>query len=94
MSIPTLLIEDIPRGLPRQPVPLRLAYFITGLTWPNFTFLRVVRQEGRYEYLAKIGDVPRLPLVGMLGAGREAPASRASSPTAAPEPPRSHPDCS
>ncbi len=47
MPIPTLLIEDIPRGLPRQPVPLRLAYVITGLTWPNFTFLLAVRQEVR-----------------------------------------------
>lgn len=52
MPIPPIRIDDPQsRGLPRQAVPLRLAYLITGLSFDNFLFLLADRQEGLYEYL-------------------------------------------
>lgn len=51
MPIRTLNMENPVRGLPRQPVPLRLAYLVTGLQFDDFLFLLAVRQEDRYEYL-------------------------------------------
>ena len=51
MPIPRLSIESPDEGLPRQPVPLRYAYLVTGLPFSEFLFLLAKRQEGRYEYL-------------------------------------------
>ncbi len=51
MPLPVLKIEDPNRGTPRQPVPLRFAYFVTGLSPRVFLGLLATRQEGRYEYL-------------------------------------------
>ena len=51
MPLPSLKIEDDDLGLPRQPVPLRLAYLVTGLSFREFLYLLAVRQEDRYEYL-------------------------------------------
>ena len=51
MPLPSLHIADPHRGLPRQPVPVRYAYFVTGLTPWEFLRLFATRQEGLYEYL-------------------------------------------
>ena len=61
--MPLLKIEDPVRGLPRQPVPLRFAFLIAGLSWDNFTFLFSQRLDDRYEYLTAYeyapGQTPR-----------------------------------
>lgn len=51
MPRPVIHIENGRRGLPRQPVPLRFAFLVTGLELFDFLFLLAVRQEQRYEYL-------------------------------------------
>lgn len=56
--MPPLKIEDPVQGLPRQPVPLRLAFLIAGLTWDNFTFLFSKRVDDRYEYLTAYEYAP------------------------------------
>jgi hypothetical protein len=61
--MPLLKIEDPVRGLPRQPVPLRFAFLVAGLSWDNFTFLFSKRVEDIHEYLTAYeyapGQVPR-----------------------------------
>ncbi len=61
--MPLLDIEDPVRGLPRQPVPLRFAFLVAGLSWDNFTFLFSKRVEDIHEYLTAYeyapGQVPR-----------------------------------
>ncbi|WP_058555972.1 hypothetical protein [Thiohalocapsa sp. ML1] len=51
MPIPTLHIEDETCGEPRQPVPLRLACLVTGLTCADFRYLFAVIQDRGERYL-------------------------------------------
>ena len=70
MPIPEIHIHDQSCGLPRQPVPLRLAYLIAWLSaddfrphFDNFLFLLADRQEDYCEYLTGYaylaGSAPR-----------------------------------
>jgi hypothetical protein len=64
VPIPTLHIEDETCGEPRQPVPLRLACLVTGLTCADFRYLLAEIQERGQPYLSayeyRLGDTPRL----------------------------------
>ncbi len=52
MPIPEFHFDEPPDlGLPRQPVPLRFAYLVTGLTFREFVGLLAVRHFDRYEHL-------------------------------------------
>jgi hypothetical protein len=62
--VPTLRIEEAALGLPRQPVPLRLACLVTGLTCADFRYLLAEIQAGGQPYLSayehRPDDTPRL----------------------------------
>jgi len=51
MPIPALAITDEARGRPRQPVPLRYACLVTGLSCANFRYLLTSIQEWGEAYL-------------------------------------------
>ena len=64
MPIPTLQIADEALGQPRQPVLLRLACLVTGLTCADFRYLLADIQAGGQPYLSayeyRPDDAPRL----------------------------------
>jgi hypothetical protein len=64
VPIPTLHIDDEAVGQPRQPVALRLARLVTGLTCADFGYLLAEIQAGGQPYLSayeyRPGDAPRL----------------------------------
>jgi hypothetical protein len=64
LPVPTLRIEEEALGLPRQPVPLRLACLVTGLTCADFGYLLAEIQAGGQPYLSayeyRPDDAPRL----------------------------------
>jgi hypothetical protein len=48
VPIPTLHIDDEALGQPRQPVPLRLACLVTGLTCADFRYLLPSRERATH----------------------------------------------
>ncbi|WP_156427945.1 hypothetical protein [Thiohalocapsa sp. ML1] len=51
MPIPTLHIADEALGQPRQPVALRLACLVTGLTCADFRYLLAVLRNDDEQHL-------------------------------------------
>jgi hypothetical protein len=64
VPIPTLHIADEALGLPRQPIPLRLACLVTGLTCADVRYLLADIQAGGQPFLSayeyRPDDAPRL----------------------------------
>jgi hypothetical protein len=53
MPVPTLRIEEEALGLPRQPVPLRLACLVTGLTCADFRHPLAAIRYGRSRAMSR-----------------------------------------
>ncbi len=51
MPLPKITVDDQNTGTPRQPVPLRFACLVTGLSFYHFLGLLIVRMHDRYERL-------------------------------------------